>query len=354
MIDLVLDMETQDPDDFLTLLLLLDHPQVHLKAVTLTPGSTQQVGLVRQALSWFGRADLPVGAHNLEHPKPCVSSWHQRAFGPWEPSGEARPGWEVLAEHCDLGTTLVTGAPLKNLGQALLREPSFLLGRWVAQGGFAGQGVVPEPLQLPKFKGMRTCPTFNLNGAPQAALLALEHPGIRQRRFVSKNVCHGVLYDEAFHRRLEPHRDRRRGLSLIWQGMDTYLRHKRVPRMDEAIEAEQVRLLDRHGQHQGLVPLAEALRQARGLGLHLVERPSPQQPPLCRIQEHPGGGGKKLHDPLAACCAIDPRVGVWERVDLYREKNAWGARLNPDASTQIIIDYDPERFFDVLTAQDPA
>ena len=49
--DVVWDMETGDPDDFLTLLLLLGHPQVNLKAVTVTPGTREQVGLVRQALA---------------------------------------------------------------------------------------------------------------------------------------------------------------------------------------------------------------------------------------------------------------------------------------------------------------
>jgi pyrimidine-specific ribonucleoside hydrolase len=81
MIDVVWDMETQDPDDFLTLLLLLEHPEVRLKAVTITPGSAHQVGLVRRAVNdWFGR-QLPIGAHNVDHPRPCVSDWHYRAFG---------------------------------------------------------------------------------------------------------------------------------------------------------------------------------------------------------------------------------------------------------------------------------
>ncbi|WP_434421721.1 hypothetical protein [Nannocystis pusilla] len=50
MIDVVWDMETGDPDDFLTLLLLLGHPQVNLKAVAVTPGTPDQVGVVRRAL----------------------------------------------------------------------------------------------------------------------------------------------------------------------------------------------------------------------------------------------------------------------------------------------------------------
>src|SRR5262249_49371641 len=137
MIDIVWDMETQDPDDFLTLLLLLGHPDVRLKAVTITPGSAEQVGLVRRALSWFDR-DLPVGAYNLDHPKSCVSSWHYKVYGEATPSRDAEPGAEVLLRCCDEKTTLLTGAPLKNLGAALRAGSNFRVGGWVAQGGFAG------------------------------------------------------------------------------------------------------------------------------------------------------------------------------------------------------------------------
>lgn len=41
-IDVIWDMETADPDDFITLLLLLGHPLVNLKAVTVTPGTKDQ------------------------------------------------------------------------------------------------------------------------------------------------------------------------------------------------------------------------------------------------------------------------------------------------------------------------
>jgi len=285
MIDAVWDMETQDPDDFLTLLLLLGHPDVRLKAVTITPGSAEQVGLVRRALSWFGR-DLPVGAHNIDHPKASVSAWHYKVYGEAAPSREAEPGADVLLRCCDESTLLLTGAPLKNLGAALRcgaeRGRSFRVGRWVAQGGFAGEGVVPRERQLDKFKGRTTCPTFNLNGDPKSALAALAYPGIGVRRFISKNVCHGVVYDQDLHRRFEAVKDRSRSLGLIWKGMDAYL------------------------------------------------RAAPE--------------GKKLHDPLAACCAIDEAVGSWAEVELYRDRGEWGARLCPGSGTWIITDYDPDRF----------
>ena len=60
--------------------------------------------------------------------------------------------------------------------------------------------------------------------------------------------------------------------------------------------------------------------------------------------------GKALHDPLAACCAIDPDIGEWAEVDLYRERGEWGAKPSPGSGVQIITDYDRERFVRTLLA----
>jgi pyrimidine-specific ribonucleoside hydrolase len=142
MIDVVWDMETSDPDDFLTLLFLMGHPNVNLKAVTVTPGSPDQIGLVRYALKWFD-LNIPVGAYNIEHEKQCVSGWHYKVYGKVSPSHDAESGGEILLECCDENTTLITGAPLKNLGVAIAISSvhdgdTFKLGRLVAHGGFAG------------------------------------------------------------------------------------------------------------------------------------------------------------------------------------------------------------------------
>jgi len=188
---------------------------------------------------------------------------------------------------------LITGAPLKNLGAAinlsLIRgQESLNLGRLVCQGGFAGEGVVPSKLQLDKFKGMVTCPSYNLNGDRESALAALKYAGINSRYFVSKNVCHRVYYDREMHKRLEAVKDKNKVISYIWRGMDAYLRKK--PR------------------------------------------------------------GKKFHDPLAACCALDDAIGTWAEVELYYEKGQWGARLSPGSKTWIIIDYNYDKFIQVITA----
>ena len=284
--DIVWDMETGDPDDFLTLLLLLGHPDVTLKAITVTPGAPDQIGLVRQALSWFGQ-DIPVGAHNIDHPKTCVSAWHYRTYGNIPPSREAEPAAPLLARVCDAATSLVTGGPPKNLGAALAQD-GFSLGCWVGQGGFAGQGVVPEDQQLPQFRGRTVCPSFNFDGARQAVHDALTAPAIRLRRLVSKNVCHGVIYNAAMHEVVGAAMHRSLSLRLIWQGMHGYLRR------------------------------------------------------------HPTG--KKLHDPLAACCAIAPDIGTWAEVEMFHEAGGWGARPAVGTATHIITGYDRARFLSVLTA----
>lgn len=289
MIPLVWDMESNDPDDFLTLLLLLGHPAVDLRAITITPGSARQVGLVRAAMRWLGR-DIPVGAGNLDHPKDCVSDWHFAAFGKVQPSREAEPAGELLCRACDESTTLLCGGPLKNLGAAMRQDDGtrFRLGRLVVQGGFAGEGVVPPEHQLPQFRGRMTCPTFNLNGDVRSALLALTFPGIGVRRFVSKNVCHGVVYDAEIHRIVGRVKDRSPSLAMLWKGMDHYLRKEPA--------------------------------------------------------------GKKFHDPLAACCAIDESIGKWAEVELFREKGEWGSRLKPGSGTWIITEYSRSRFLETLTA----
>lgn len=317
-IDVVWDMETGDPDDFLTLLLLLGHPQVNLKAVTITPGGADQVHVVRWAIEQFREfdVDIPIGVYS--HPrfwhnndlkvkgelKKRVSGWHYKAFGiPTEYEvpelGDPPTALSVLQEHLDENTTLITGAPLKNMTAVIQDYQPLTLGRWVGQGGFAGEGVVPPEKQLDKFKGMTTCPTYNFNGAPKHALSALTSPNIKERRLVSKNVCHGVYYDAAFHKVVTDHLGKwamgRRvdvSLGLIWKGMEYYLRKKPA--------------------------------------------------------------GKKFHDPLAACCAINPDIGEWVEVEVYREKGEWGSRPCEGTNTWIIIDYDHALFVDTFLGVIPA
>ena len=156
--DVVFDMETQDPDDFLCLLFLASHPRINLKAVTITPGSREQVGLVRWALCALGLDGLPVGAGDLQHPAPAVSPWHHRAFfaaaKSLPVSSDAQEAWRVLVQACDANTVLFTGGPLTNVARAIDEAgDAFVAGCWLGQGGFAGDNVVAPGDRLAKFQG---------------------------------------------------------------------------------------------------------------------------------------------------------------------------------------------------------
>lgn len=59
--DLIFDMETADPDDAMTLCLLANHNHITLRAVTVTPGTDEQIGMVKHILKITGH-DLPVGS----------------------------------------------------------------------------------------------------------------------------------------------------------------------------------------------------------------------------------------------------------------------------------------------------
>ncbi|HEX2313703.1 MAG TPA: nucleoside hydrolase [Thermomonospora sp.] len=291
MLDLVFDLETQDPDDVLTLCLVAGHPAVALRAVTVTPGGPAQVALVRHVLHRLGRDDVPVGATDPGTGKDHVSAFHHRWLGVPPAAEPDAPAAALLAgtleRHPD--AVLLTGGPLHTLRRLLEEHPAARLTRWVAQGGFAGDNLVPPEHRLAKFDGLLRCPTFNFNGEPTAAHLALASPRIARRELVSKNVTHGIRYDRELHERLRPHKDGNAGLALLFDGMERYLRKRRQ--------------------------------------------------------------GKLLHDPAAACAAVDPAVFTWAEVEPVRDGLGWGAEPAPGSGTFITVAVDRERLFAVLTGE---
>jgi inosine-uridine nucleoside N-ribohydrolase len=292
MIDIIFDMETDDSDDFITLLMLLGHPKVNLKAVTVFPGSPQQIGFIRRTINMWFDQDIPIGAHNLKTPKPRLSDWHYQAYGSAESSEDAQSAGPLLLDMCDENTTLLMGAPLTNFRTASRfsdeQKQDLKIGKIVVQGGFAGDGIVPNELQLEKFKGHVAAPSHNLLGDSKATKKILNYHPIHGKYFVSKNVCHRVIYDRDLHNLVGDKRSQSQALGLIWQGMDKYF--------------------------------------------------------------HINPNGKMFHDPLAACCAINPDIAEWREVSLFKEGNAWGARLDDNTDTFIIIDYNHPKFLDVFLA----
>ncbi|CAF2216823.1 unnamed protein product [Rotaria magnacalcarata] len=187
-LQVVFDMETGDPDDFITFLFLLGHPRVHLKAVTVVPGTPDQI-------------DASINE-----------------------SRNALDANDVLLTHCDEKTILICGGPLINVAKAI-QTGQLKVGRLVVQGGFSGDNIIPEEKRLSKFNGRLTCHTFNLGADIKAAKIVLDYNGIKERYFVSKNVSHGVLYTNDTHKQLEKIKDNSQSLQEIYHVMSVYLKN---------------------------------------------------------------------------------------------------------------------------------
>ncbi len=292
MIDIIINMETADFDDILALCYVGgDHPNFNLRAVVLTPGSHDQVCLTNHILKMLNKPDVPVGVLKPDHPKLCVSEFHYK----WITKSKIRDvsddgfGFEIIAQANKLypNCIILSGAPLGNIHQACINYPEIIFDQIVVQGGFAGDNVVAKENRLPKFDGKITCPTFNLNGNIEAALfIANESENFKKQYYVSKNVCHGVLYDNVLHEKLKQYKDKRIGLNLIYSGMSKYL------------------------------------------------------------ETHPNG--KLFHDPLAACTIMNKNVCGFVEGQPYKEKGEWGFRKQENTSKFISISVNRNEFENAL------
>jgi pyrimidine-specific ribonucleoside hydrolase len=290
MIDILFDMETQDPDDLFTLCFLLSHPDVNLLAITLNPGSFEQIGLVRGVLDRLGRGDLPIGARNPKSTGKAISEFHFAFLGRPTPCDADAVAHELLASKLAEFPRAVwfTGAPLHNGRLLLSHHRDVKIERWVAQGGFAGDSLVSPEHRLDKFAGRETCVSHNFSVDSKAALALLASDRIASRDLVSKNVCHGVCYDAGMHQKMRDYREANSALAMIYDGMECYL--KEVP------------------------------------------------------------SGKLFHDPLAASLVIDRSIATWAEVEVYFQKGEWGARRTTGTNTFITLSVDHKRFFQTLVA----
>lgn len=313
-INFIFDMESSDPDDVFALALLATHPRSNLCGVTIHPGGKDQVGLVKHILNILGKSNVPVGVGNPKSNKPRVSQFHYDWLGR-VPDQDA-DGTAIEVIH-DVVTPpkgisyepkefhLVTGAALTNIAAAAnaltnipeggrVSSPGFFT-KWTCQGGFAGDNIVPPEFRLAKFDGKITCPTFNLGGDWRAAEYLTRNisPPIEIRKFVPKNVCHGIIHG---------------------------------PETNEQIPS---------GVHPGLDFIKS------GMNHYFKKYPN----------------GKALHDVIAAAAAIDPSIGIWKQVSLYRTKNnEWGCieysntQSDIEFSSDIMIKLDISAFNKVLVA----
>lgn len=283
-------METRDPDDVLTLCILATHPAVTLDAVTVNPGTRDQIGIVRHLLGRLGAAGVPVGARDPASTADAVSAFHREWLGAIAPADPDAAAHEVLASALRRAptTVLLSGAPLQNVRDLLRHHQDVQLERWVGQGGFAGDNLVPEGRRLPRFEGLTTVESHNFGANKRATLFVLADQRVHRREIVSKNVTHGVAWESSLHAKIGALTGATPGLRLAHEAMTVLLR----------------------------------------------EEPA----------------GKLLHDPLAACAAIDPGIVSWAEVKVIYEGGRWGAEPASGSNTFISVDADRLAFLRTLVA----
>jgi pyrimidine-specific ribonucleoside hydrolase len=196
--DVIFDMETGDPDDLITLIMLLKNPDVDLKAVSCYQGSPLQIGLIKHVLKLAGK-DIPVGGWNPEEPSE-LSPYYTDVVGKWSPVKAELTPVEIFKNFCTKDTHVLTGAPLTNLKAVLENLRDLEVSSMTTQGGYLGS-LVKEV--LPKFKGRKEIRTYNLGNDTDAWSVVDNCRRIHKLTYVTKDLCHGFLYTPEIHSKVQ-------------------------------------------------------------------------------------------------------------------------------------------------------
>jgi inosine-uridine nucleoside N-ribohydrolase len=199
---LIIEIETGDIDDTLALIYALKQSSFDIKCIIVLPGSPQQIGLVQKIVDEHASYHIPIGVEKLDG-RSKLSPIYRRVYGDFKDQICDKLGEDLTIELCQKYPNeiiFVSLGPPKTLSISLQKDHQIRIQTWVAQGDFA---VVDEDKILPKFKGMKECPTWNLGGACKQAEYLLKCDRIGRRYFISKNVCHGILYNKEIHKELK-------------------------------------------------------------------------------------------------------------------------------------------------------
>lgn len=259
-----------DPDDFFALCYLIA-AGVRVKCVNVTPGFDFQVALADLIRRETG-VHFDIGVAEGGRGCGTVGGVHASILGAYGATGGVADGLgDDLTDRAISGSpdaeVLVIGPP-KSTGRFFQRFPTRPVNRVVIQGGFLGYHAYRPAHPLPQFDGKTSVPSFNPNGDPKG-VAAIQTGNVGERYWVSKNVCHGVVFD----------RER-------W--------HDMTGRSSTPCSA-----------------------RAAGMFAYAAE---------AYLAKH---GSKKFHDPTAAVCLLHPEIATWVRADMTRVKGGWEGVPNP-------------------------
>ena len=207
----LVDTNSRDIDDTLLLMLLASDPRFKVLCVTVTPGTKEQLQVAHNIFRTAGHNPMPpIGAdawpsaadscnsNKVSTQAACLGAGREEVD-----FEQIREAGELLNEMCDDGTTVITGASLRNLARALsLRAKQSLkqsstpfCKRWIGQGGFASDHDVPDP----KYHGTSNqlggtmCTSYNLSKCPASTAVvfnAVQDGWIKEGLLVSSKRHH--------------------------------------------------------------------------------------------------------------------------------------------------------------------
>lgn len=280
--DLIIETDIgHDPDDFFALC-YFHSAGINIRSILVTIGHPFQIEITRFFCDYLG-LNIPIGTATLEktelktggvnfHGK-LLDHFMYRNSKPADGLGKDVIQ-SVLNDYPDC-EFFVCGPP-KSFG-AFIIDTNRIINNVTIQGGFLSYSLYEPKQKLEKFKGCLEVPTYNLNGAKKEAQEIVDSSKIKNLRFVSKNICHTVIYDRSRHQMLKKFPINNKAQELFIKGMDLYL------------------------------------------------------------NKHPE---KKFHDPTAAVCHLHPEIATWFKGRLYYDKNKWGTRKDENCNSQIIADID--------------
>lgn len=208
-----------DPDDFFAILWLLS-VGANVRAIVIQPGDKDQIAIasfLRKQLD----LDFTIGVAKKDREKLSSGSVHYDMLKRYGHPLEALPdgfGPDIVAEAVEPDTEFFVIGPVTSVG-TYLRTHEHKIKRATMQGGFLPYSKYRPSIVLEKFEGKEWVPTFNLNGDRPNGV-AFTEANIEERRFVSKNICHTVVYDKTVHARVKPKDE---PSELFKEAMDFYL-----------------------------------------------------------------------------------------------------------------------------------
>lgn len=277
-----------DPDDFFALC-YLHSAGANIRAILLTKGHPFQVELARFFCYKVGLS-IPIGVASFDSENRQRVGFNKSLLNHYDYSNSARAdayGHEVAVRvleefpDCDF---FICGPP-KNFGRFLNFFPQARINRVTVQGGFLSYNLFDPTVRLSKFEGKETVPTFNLNGAKKETQQIVDFTNIKNLSFVSKNVCHTIVYDRERHKWMKEFPPENTADELFLKGMDLYL--------------------DKHPE-------------------------------------------KKFHDPTAAVCHLHPEIATWFPGRIYSKKGGWGTRSATLTNSRTIADINRVALWDYL------